>query len=66
MSLKTAVTIALVGTALSVLRDIGVLVGGEAFVKFLYWENTAIARALHLLFPLTLLIFFVVLRTKQK
>lgn len=66
MNLKTAVTIGLVGAALSVLLQLAVLVGGNAYVVFMYSDDVAIGRFLDLLPPLTLLIFFVVLRIKQK
>ena len=66
MSLRTAVTIGLIGAAFSLVLQLGFLVGGDSYVRFMYSGDIAIGWILGLLPPLTLLIFFVVLRIKQK
>ncbi len=64
MSIKTAVTVSLVGAVLQFVTQFGFLVGGSGYAQFMY-ENP-IGSLLNLLPALTLSIFFVVLRIKQK
>lgn len=66
MSIKVAVTIGLLGAALSLVLQLGFLVGGDAYWSFMYGGEFGIGSVLALLPPLTLLVFFVVLRAKQK
>lgn len=48
------------------MRQLGFLVGGDAYIGFMYCDNVSIVRIIGLLPPLSLLIFLIVLRIKQK
>jgi hypothetical protein len=65
MSIKTAVTIGLVGTALATALQVGFIVG-EDFMMSMYERHAGLFKILNLSWPLSLLIFFIVLRINQK
>ena len=46
MSLRIAVIIGLVGTALAVVLQLGLLVGGEAYINFMYGGDISIGLSL--------------------
>ncbi len=64
MHIKTAVTIGLAGALLQLVTQFGFIVGGQGFTQFIY--DSSIGSLLMLLPELTLLIFFIGLRIKQK
>ena len=66
MSIKAASIIGLIGAALSLILQLGILIAEERFIEFLYRGDVPIGRILHTFTTLTLFIFFLILLIKQK
>jgi hypothetical protein len=64
MSLKTAVTIGIIGAATGLLLQLALVIGGSSFSKLL-WENS-LGGVVWMIQPACLLTFFVVLRKRQQ
>jgi len=64
--MKTAVTLGLCGAAIPVITKVGYMVGGEMYIDFMYRGSVPFGQAVDMLPSITLLIFFSVLRIRQK